>query len=351
MAQVTAAAGYTPPDDTQATKIGAVVFYDYTYTKTPKTTDSAGNTFSPGAFNVARTYINVTGNISHRVAFRITPDISRETGTGPSLTGSLMFRLKYGYAQFNMDDWTGNWKQTWIRGGIQQTPFIDAQEGVYRYRFQGTVFAERDGGLSSADAGVTFHTNMPNNYGDVHFGLYNGEGYSKPEINNQKSFQGRITVRPMPAGNFAAKGLRLTGYVNRDHVLKSADRNRAIGSVFYEYKRFNAGVDYIKRDDQSAATAAKVNSDGWSVFVTPFFKEKGNGLEGLFRYDSFRANTTTLPDARQNRTIAGLAYWFGHPGGAGTAAILFDFEQVDFKNFTTPQVKQQRLALHGLINF
>ncbi|MBW8869108.1 MAG: hypothetical protein JF610_17555 [Acidobacteria bacterium] len=196
MAQVTAAAGYTPPDDTQATKIGAVVFYDYTYTKTPKTTDSAGNTFSPGAFNVARTYINVTGNISHRVAFRITPDISRETGTGPSLTGSLMFRLKYGYAQFNMDDWTGNWKQTWIRGGIQQTPFIDAQEGVYRYRFQGTVFAERDGGLSSADAGVTFHTNMPNNYGDVHFGLYNGEGYSKPEINNQKSFQGRI--RPQP---------------------------------------------------------------------------------------------------------------------------------------------------------
>jgi hypothetical protein len=350
LAQVTAAAGYTPPDDTQATKIGAVVFYDYTYTKTPKTTDSAGNTFSPSVFNVARTYINVTGNVSHRVAFRITPDISRETGTGPSLTGSLMFRLKYGYAQYNLDDWTGRWKQTYIRGGIQQTPFIDAQEGVYRYRFQGTVFVERDGGLSSADAGVTFHTNMPNNYGDVHVGLYNGEGYSKPEINNQKSFQGRLTVRPMPAGNFAVKGLRLTGYVNRDHVLKSADRNRAIGSIFYEYKRFNAGFDYIKRDDPSAATAAKVNSDGWSVFVTPFFKEKGNGLEGLFRYDSFRANTDL--DARQNRTIAGLAYWFAHPGGSSTAAILLDFEQVDFKNFTgTVPAKQQRLALHGLINF
>ncbi|TAK19437.1 MAG: hypothetical protein EPO35_00080 [Acidobacteria bacterium] len=352
LAQVTAAAGYTPPDDTQAIKVGAVVFYDYTYTKTPKTTDSAGNTFSPSVFNVARTYLNVTGNISHRVAFRITPDITRESGTGSSLAGSLTVRLKYGYAQFNLDDWTGNWKQTYIRAGIQQTPFIDAQEGVYRYRFQGTVFVERDGGLSSADAGVTFHTNLPNNYGDFHIGLYNGEGYSKAEINNQKSLQVRGTFRPMPGGGFAVKGLRLTGYYNKDHVAKNADRNRAIGSVFYEYKRFNAGFDYIARSDEASATAAKVNSDGWSVFVTPFFKEKGNGLEGLFRYDSFRANKSL--DARQNRTIAGLAYWFPHPGGAATAAILLDFEQVDFKNFTgagTAPAKQQRIALHGLINF
>jgi hypothetical protein len=34
-AQVTAAAGYTPPDDTQSIKVGALIFYDYTYTKTP----------------------------------------------------------------------------------------------------------------------------------------------------------------------------------------------------------------------------------------------------------------------------------------------------------------------------
>ena len=142
-AQVTPAAGYTPPDDTQAVKVAAVIFYDYTFTKTPKTTDAAGNTISPSAFNVPRTYINVTGNISHNVAFRITPDVSRETGTGSSLSGSYTFRMKYGYAQFNLDDWTGNWKQTWVRVGIQQTPFIDGQESAYRYRFQGTVFAER----------------------------------------------------------------------------------------------------------------------------------------------------------------------------------------------------------------
>ena len=103
-AQVTAAAGYTPPDDTQSTKIGAVVFYDYTFTKSPKATDAAGNSISSSAFNVPRTYINITGNISHNVAFRITPDVSRESGTGSSLAGSYTFRMKYGYAQFNLDE-------------------------------------------------------------------------------------------------------------------------------------------------------------------------------------------------------------------------------------------------------
>ncbi len=86
-AQVTPAAGFTPPDDTQSIKVGAVVFFDLTRTMAPKSTDASGNPFAPLAFNVSRTYINVTGNLSHRVSFRITPDIARETGAGSSLNG------------------------------------------------------------------------------------------------------------------------------------------------------------------------------------------------------------------------------------------------------------------------
>lgn len=351
-AQVTAAAGYTPPDDTQSTKVGAVIFYDYTFTKTPKTTDAANNSISSSAFNVPRTYINVTGNISHNVAFRITPDVSRETNATPSLSGSYVFRMKYGYAQFNLDEWTGSWKQTYVRAGIQQTPFIDAQEGAYRYRFQGTTFIERDGGLSSSDAGVSFHTSLPSNYGDLHVGYYNGEGYGKPEVNDQKAWMIRGTLRPMPAGSFAAKGLRLTGGVIADHAVKDAPRQRVLGGMLYEYKRFNAGFDYIALKDKALPTSTEVKKDGWSAWVTPFFKEKGNGFEALVRYDSFRTNKVTSPDARQNRTIAGLAFWFPHPGGASTAALLLDFEQVAFKNYTgTIPAKQQRVILHGLINF
>ena len=93
-AQVTPAAGYTPPDDTPSIKVGATIFANYTYQNEPKVADADGNLVHRSAFDVARAYINVTGNINHVVAFRITPDISRETNTASSLAGSLEFRIK-----------------------------------------------------------------------------------------------------------------------------------------------------------------------------------------------------------------------------------------------------------------
>src|SRR5215831_8252372 len=84
-AQVTPAAGYTPPDDTPAIRVGATIYTDYTVQFDPKITDSDGNSRTLSSFNVGRSYINITGNISHNIAFRITPDITRESGTGSSL--------------------------------------------------------------------------------------------------------------------------------------------------------------------------------------------------------------------------------------------------------------------------
>ena len=79
-AQVTPAAGYTPPDDTPAIRVGITLFPVYTFQTDPKISDSEGNNASKNSFDVARSYINITGNVSHIVAFRITPDITRESG-------------------------------------------------------------------------------------------------------------------------------------------------------------------------------------------------------------------------------------------------------------------------------
>src|SRR5437773_746305 len=193
-AQITPAAGYTPPDDTPSIKVGAVIYPDFTYTLTPTTTDADGNTINFSQFNVSRAYINITGNISHIIAFRITPDVSRETSSFSTLAGSLEFRIKYAYAQFNLDDWMT--KGSYGRFGIQQTPWLDFAEGIYRYRFQGTMFVEREGYFASADGGASFHYQLPANYGDVHVGVFNGENYNKAEVNNEKSYQIRGTVRP-----------------------------------------------------------------------------------------------------------------------------------------------------------
>ena len=88
-------------------------------------TDADGNVVNPSSFNVTRSYINITGQLSHVVAFRITPDVVRESGlvtlgAGSTISNdSLVFRVKYAFAQINLDDWMP--KGTWVRLGIQQT--------------------------------------------------------------------------------------------------------------------------------------------------------------------------------------------------------------------------------------
>src|SRR5947208_7619355 len=170
-AQITPAAGYTPPYDTASIRVGTVIFADYTFTQRPTTADADGNIIHPNAFNVSRSYINITGNISHLVAFRVTPDVVRENNTASATNGSLVFRIKYAYAQVNLDDWMT--KGSYTRLGIQQTPWLDYAEGIYRYRFQGTMFPEREGYFASADAGASFHYQLPASYGDIHVGTFN----------------------------------------------------------------------------------------------------------------------------------------------------------------------------------
>ncbi|HKW02721.1 MAG TPA: hypothetical protein VJN96_23060 [Vicinamibacterales bacterium] len=349
-AQVTAAAGSTPPNDTQSISVGAVIYYDYTVQTTPKVKDGNGNDVTFSAFQVQRSYINVTGNISHLVSFRITPDIVRDANTADAaLNGNLVFRVKYAYAQFNLDQYTGNWKANWVKLGIQQTPYLDYTEGIYRYRFQGTTFVERVGAFASADAGVSYHSNLPNNYGDFHVGFFNGENYNRVEVNDQKAFMVRGTVRPFGRGSVNARGLRVTGFWDNDAPNKGGRRDRGIFQATYEHKYFNAGYEYLDQNDQTLAASADVNARGWSIWATPFFKEKGNGPEVLFRYDDYKVNKNI--DAIQKRTIVGFAWWFPHPGGNATAALMLDYDGLTGSGAQNTLVNNKKWALHGLINF
>jgi hypothetical protein len=360
-AQVTPAAGYTPPDDTPSIKVGALIFADYTYQQKPTTKDAAGNEVNPSSFNVMRAYINVTGNISHLVAFRITPDVTRASLPGTSLDGSLTYRLKYAYLQINLDDWMP--KGTSVRFGMQQTPFIDSIESVYRYRFQGTVFTEREGYLASSDLGVTFRTAFPDNYGDVHVGFYNGEGYAKPEVNNKKAFMARVGFRPLPR-HHVLKGWRLQGFWTRDNYMENAPRNRAVFNTTFEHPYVNMGFDYLRTSDKVSSAPTNgvdlyptLDGKGWSFWATPKkVFSNGSSIEGLMRYDHMKpggtASTTaiTSPDGLNERWIGGVAYWFPKQGSV-SAALLFDVENVTYSNWSPEKPAQQRIFLHTLITF
>jgi hypothetical protein len=343
LAQVTPAAGYTPPDDTPSIKIGTTIYLDWYTQSSPKAVDSDGNEYSPSQFEVGRAYINVTGNVSHLFSFRVTPDVARDTGGGSALNGSYVLRLKYVFGQINLDDWMTH--GSWIRFGLNQTPYLDFMEGIYGYRFQGTMAAERVGLITSSDAGVSFHYNLPKNFGDFHVGVYNGEGYSHFQgNNNQMSFQGRVSVRPLPRQPIM-KGLRVTGFFIRDSYVKDGPRNRGIVTGTFEHPYATAGIEYFTAADQRSVETAEVDSRGYSIWVIPKSKI---GWQGLIRYDHY------LPDksmsGKRNMVIAGVSYWFPHTGSA-TAALLLDYEQVNYDDFTPPQDPQKRLYLHALVNF
>jgi hypothetical protein len=335
------------PEDAPSVRVGATIFADYTVTTEPDLVDVDGNRFTPNAFNIARSYINVTGQISRLVAFRVTPDIARESGSGSSLGGSYTFRLKYAYAQFNLDDWLG--RGAFARFGMQQTPWIDFIDSVYRYRFQGPTMEDREGILSSSDVGATMRYQFPGEYGDAHAGVYNGDNYNRAEANDQKAVMARATVRPLPTHSLW-RGLRFTGFYDLDAYVRDAERRRGILGATYEHRYVNAGINYLSTTDQTRAAAPKLDGRGYSIWATPK-TPAGHGWEGLLRFDRLsQEQATSTVRGERDRSIVGVAYWFPRQGNV-SAALLLDHECVKNRNFAPERSDERRIALHALINF
>jgi hypothetical protein len=331
------------PADTPSIKVGVLIFADYTIQQQPKIKDADGNDVTLSAFQIGRSYINVTGNITRNISFRLTPDIARETGVGSSLNGSYTFRLKFAYAQWSLDDHLT--KGSFARFGMQPTPWVEFIDNVYRYRFQGPTFEDREGFLPSADVGASFRYTLAHDYGDVQAAVFNGETYSRPEVNDQKSVQLRGTVRPAP-GHSVLHGLRLTGFWDHDAYVKNADRRRSIVGVTFEHPHLHAGFNYFAAKDRTSATRAATDARAWSAFVTP---RTARGWEGLLRFDQLEP-TKAVAAQKKKRLIAGVAYWFAHEGPV-TSALMFDVDHTTFDGFSPAQPAQRRIALHAMVSF
>jgi len=346
VAGASAAGAQEPPAPPQAftpsVKVGATIFLDYLFQQAPEVTDADGNEVHASSFNVGRTYLNVTGNVTRRIAFRVTPDIAKETGSGSAVNGSYTFRLKYVFAEYKLDDWMT--RGSWLRFGLQQTPYLDFMEHIYRYRFQGTMSAERPHFITSSDAGVSFHYAFPRSYGGLHAGVYNGEGYSRFEANNRKSFQIRGSVRPLPR-HAVLDGLQVTGFYIGDSYIEDGSRQRGIVAATFEHPHATAGFEYYAASDQRSAAVDRIDSDGYSIWIVP---RTAAGWEGLLRFD--RLTPDTSADGTQDLVIAGIAYWFP-PTGGPSAAVMFDFEQTSFDGFATARETVKKFYVHTLINF
>lgn len=286
-------------------------------------------------FDVTRTYLNINAQISNNVRFRFTPDIRRITDG--SMAGSLVVRVKYAFAQI---DNVG--PRSWIRLGAHQTPWLDFEESVNRYRVQGTMFAEREGLIpGSSDFGASYFAQLPGGYGEFHAGVYNGEGYAQPEANKYKSVQGRLTVRPMPNGGAVARAFRVSGFYNAGWY--AADRPRRLGIVMgsFEHPHLVATIEGLKATENPGPVSRDIDRSGWSLFLEP--RQGTAGLAGIFRYDAFDPDHDAA-GVEQSRVIAGGAYWFVWPR-AKVGAVVTN-EQVRYDLPSRPDENRLLAQMH-----
>jgi hypothetical protein len=257
------------------------------------------------SFDVTRAYVNINAQVASRVRFRFTPDIRRVTDG--SLAGSLTLRVKYAFAQLD----TVGRQGSWVRFGLHQTPWLDFEESINRYRVQGTMFSEREALIpGSGDFGASYFVPLPAGLGEAHAGVFNGEGFTQAEANKFKSVQGRFTVRPF-ANRGTAHGLRISAFYNAGWY--AADRPRRLGIVMgsFEHRRLVATLQRLAATESPSPIAPEnIDRNGWSAFVEP--RQGPSGWAGLLRYDSFEADES-VTDNGQRRIIAGGAYWFVWP--------------------------------------
>jgi hypothetical protein len=297
------------------------------------------NRDSFNAFDLTRGYININGQLASNVRFRITPDVRRITDS--SLAGTLVLRIKYAFLE--LDNLTG--ARSWVRFGAHQTPWLDFEESINRYRVQGTVFAERENLIpGSSDFGVGLFTPV-GKYIDVQAGVYNGEGYAQTDTNRFKSAQGRLTLRPF-AGRGIANGFRLSGFYNEGWY--AAGRPRRLGIVMgsFEHTNLVATLQYVKATENPSAVAPRdIDRNGSSAFLE--LRQGMSGWAAIGRVDLFDPDEA-LGDNAQRRVIAGGAYWFVWP--RSRVGLVVTNEQVHY-NAAAARPEENRLLVQTHVEF
>lgn len=290
------------------------------------------------SFQLKRGYITLQNKFTKHISARFTQDVSVDReGDGE---GDVELRLKYGYLRFTFNN-LGVFTEPLIEAGLVHRPWLSFEQRVNDYRVQGSMFLERADVLSSADYGVTVESliggkmdeeyqknvskRYPGKYGSFAFGIYNGGGYHAIEKNENKLFEGRLTIRPLPD---LIPGLQFSymGGFGKGNIAESPDLNYNVGFVSYEsYHLVVTGLYYTGTGGESGKYVNTVGESyqntGYSIFAELKLFEKSISL--IARLDQLTLDKNNASIEYKNY-IAGIAYHF-----MPNSKLLFDYDYID----------------------
>ncbi|MGD8717945.1 MAG: hypothetical protein PVH29_03885 [Candidatus Zixiibacteriota bacterium] len=282
------------------------------------------------AFDVPRVYVNVKGAVTEKLHYRVTADIGREkysyytydlvyneeTGlyeleeTKHTKNGKLDFYAKYAY--FEVKDVITDHK---IIGGIEKTPWIDNEQGIWGWRVVRKVAVDDRKYDNSADLGIGLSGKIGGGIVEHHLTFTNGAGYKGLENGlSGKAAAYRLSLFPL-VNNEDLSGLSVNAFVKADNlgekVPEGADGNPVTvygGLLGLEHEFINFGAGYFMKSEGEGD--AKVDGNVMTAYASGHFAaSEGMSIHPLVRYDMYEPNTDA-DDDEETLIVGGVAFKF-----------------------------------------
>lgn len=246
----------------------------------------------------------------------------------------------------------GYFKNASVTFGLVDLPWVPWEEALWGYRFQGEVFVNREGYLTSTDLGIHFKNKLPEELGDYGVMVHNGEGFRRAEGSKHKSADFRVTLTPF------GKAVWLTGFAEYGQYAKDEPRIRYIAHLAWRTEEVVLAGEILRARDPAGRMAARQPSlaalsalddqwaEGWSLYGVLQGKTLGlpEQIAFIARYDWLNPSEEISRDSHY-RYITGVSF---RP--IKNVTLLLDWDRAIFDVRDT-RADTNGLFLHVLVTY
>ncbi|MBS2017827.1 MAG: hypothetical protein JST00_33425 [Deltaproteobacteria bacterium] len=254
-------------------------------------------------FDVPRVHAAVDGEYQ-AVHGRVVVEATRSASEG-ALIGvagdSLVLRIREAYAAYRP------WNAFTITAGVIPTLTVPELDGTWMMRAVAPSALEAAGLLSPADLGAKMRFDLPQRYGWLAVGAYNGDGYTSRELNRGKNVESAVELHPLPNGPLLPLGLFASYAVGSTGTARTR-ADRLTGGLVWQGAHLRGGALFTYAWGRELLGTARGIVASAFVRVEP--------LERVYlgaRFDHVVRDAVNDPEDSVSRVLASFGYRVADP--------------------------------------